>query len=254
MHVKVVTLRYQEGVQGFSEGALREATAGREVLEVREHFFVHGNVPHLAVVLLPGDGATDGGLRARNLNAADPEESIPEVRRPVYRDLKRWRDEHGKADGKPAYAIARNVQFSVLSQDGCPALYGRRGPVRRNNNNGFRLFSTVRPGHAGSHPVEPANVMGTKDRKQGEKNESCALLRHRDIPFILHSNVLLWSERESRARESGRGLPHSKPTSARFESSDPSHPPQQGSPREPVTLFTSFVCLGLHHFTVRNLA
>ena len=38
MYVKVVTLRYQEGVQGFPEGALREATAGREVLEVREHF------------------------------------------------------------------------------------------------------------------------------------------------------------------------------------------------------------------------
>ena len=36
MYVKVVTLRYQEGVQGFPEGALRQATAGREVLEVRE--------------------------------------------------------------------------------------------------------------------------------------------------------------------------------------------------------------------------
>jgi hypothetical protein len=28
MYVKVVMLRYQEGVQGFPEGALREATAG----------------------------------------------------------------------------------------------------------------------------------------------------------------------------------------------------------------------------------
>ncbi len=51
MDVRVITLRYQEGVQGFSEDALRQATAGREVLEVREHFFTHGNVPHLALVL-----------------------------------------------------------------------------------------------------------------------------------------------------------------------------------------------------------
>jgi hypothetical protein len=32
MDVRVITLRYQEGVQGFTEGALRQAIAGREVL------------------------------------------------------------------------------------------------------------------------------------------------------------------------------------------------------------------------------
>lgn len=115
MYVKVVTLRYQEGVQGFPEAALREATAGREVLEVREHFFIHGNVPHLALVLMLGDGASStGGFKRRNPNAPDPEESIPEERRPVYRELKKWRNERAKADGKPAYAIARNVQLAEI--------------------------------------------------------------------------------------------------------------------------------------------
>ncbi len=46
MDVRVVTLRYQESVQGFVEEAVTRATAGREVVEVREHFFVYGNVPH----------------------------------------------------------------------------------------------------------------------------------------------------------------------------------------------------------------
>ncbi|MEI6150169.1 MAG: HRDC domain-containing protein [bacterium] len=115
MDVRVLTLRYQEGQQGFPEGALRQATAGREVLEVREHFFTHGNVPHVALVLLLGDGAgDDGGFRSRNPNAPDPEESIPEDRRPVYRDLKRWRNDRAKTDGKPAYAIARNVQLAEI--------------------------------------------------------------------------------------------------------------------------------------------
>lgn len=35
MYLKVVTLRYEEMLQGFSESALREAAAGGEVLEVR---------------------------------------------------------------------------------------------------------------------------------------------------------------------------------------------------------------------------
>lgn len=115
MDVRVITLRYQEAQQGFPEGALRQATAGRDVLEAREHFFTHGNVPHLALVLLLGDGPSDG-FRPRDPNAPNPEESLPENRRPVYRDLKRWRNERARADGKPAYAIARNTQLAEIVQ------------------------------------------------------------------------------------------------------------------------------------------
>lgn len=114
MYVKVVTLRYEERLQGFPEGALREAAAGREVLEVRDHFFLHGGVPHLALVVLLGGGAGEGGYRPRNPNAPDPEEGIAEERRPLYRELKRWRNERAKADGKPAYAIARNAQLAEI--------------------------------------------------------------------------------------------------------------------------------------------
>jgi len=114
MDVRVITLRYQEGQQGFPEGALRQATAGREVLEAREHFFTHGNVPHLALVLLLGDGPDSEGWKPRDPNAPNPEESVPEDRRPFYRDLKRWRNDRAKADGKPAYAIARNTQLAEI--------------------------------------------------------------------------------------------------------------------------------------------
>jgi len=37
MDVRVITLRYQDALQGFSEEALRKAISGREVLEAREH-------------------------------------------------------------------------------------------------------------------------------------------------------------------------------------------------------------------------
>jgi hypothetical protein len=54
MDIRIITLRYSDGTQGFPEEALQKASAGREVLDAREHFFVHGNVPHMAVVLLLG--------------------------------------------------------------------------------------------------------------------------------------------------------------------------------------------------------
>lgn len=115
MDIRVITLRYQEGTQGFPEAALRQATAGREVLEAREHFFTHGNVPHLALVLMLGDGPSAAeGWRPRDPNAPNPEELVPEDRRAMYRDLKKWRNERAKADGKPAYAIARNIQVAEI--------------------------------------------------------------------------------------------------------------------------------------------
>ena len=114
MDVRVITLRYDEGMQGFPECALRQATAGREVLEAREHFFLHGSVPHLALVLLLGDGPSSEGWKPRDPNAPNPEESVPEGLRPVYRELKRWRNDRAKADGKPAYAVARNAQLAEI--------------------------------------------------------------------------------------------------------------------------------------------
>lgn len=38
MEIRVVTLRYSEGLQGFPEDALRRASAGREVLTVGSGF------------------------------------------------------------------------------------------------------------------------------------------------------------------------------------------------------------------------
>ncbi len=110
MQVRVVTLRYSDGVQGFPEEALRQAASGHEVLEVREHFFLHGNVPHLALVLSLGDGGPEGDGR-RAPPGPDPGEALPENLRALYRDLRRWRNERARADGVPSYAIARNVQL-----------------------------------------------------------------------------------------------------------------------------------------------
>ena len=109
-------MRYQEGLQGFSEEALRTATFGREVLSVDQHFFLHGNVPHITLVLQLAD--TEGGgyqRRDRNGNeAARLEEKIPEALRPAYKSLREWRNSKAKEKGCPAYNIALNVQLAEL--------------------------------------------------------------------------------------------------------------------------------------------
>lgn len=111
MDVRVVTLRYSDGIQGFSEDALLKTSSGREVLDAREHFFVHGNVPHMAVVLLLGDAAVSRGRRPPG---PDPGKELPEDRKALYRTLRTWRNERAKTDGVPSYVIARNVQVAEI--------------------------------------------------------------------------------------------------------------------------------------------
>lgn len=112
MDIRVITLRYSDGAQGFPEEALLKAVAGREVLEAREHFFVHGSVPHMAVVLLLGDAA-GGGARQRP-PGPDPGEALPDDRKGLYRALRTWRNDRAKSDGVPSYVIARNVQIAEI--------------------------------------------------------------------------------------------------------------------------------------------
>lgn len=119
MQVRVITMRYNEGLQGFSEDQLQRATFGKSVLNVSEHFFVHGNVPHLALVLQVGDAPryeNAGSYRPRDPNAPDPMEDMTDAQKSVFLALKTWRNETAKTEGRPAYAIARNTQLAELAK------------------------------------------------------------------------------------------------------------------------------------------
>jgi hypothetical protein len=87
--IRVVTLRFQESVQGFVEEAVTRATAGREVLDIREQFFMYGNVPHLSLLLILGDAREMPRRRA----GPDPGDDLPEERKALYRILCTWRNE-----------------------------------------------------------------------------------------------------------------------------------------------------------------
>ena len=114
MQIRVVTLRYSEGLQGFPEDALRAASAGHEVLEVREHFFLLGGVPHLALVLSLAEGGGANGPRTPGRPEDDPALTLPEALRSLYQSLRQWRNDTAKQAGIPSYAILRNSQLAEI--------------------------------------------------------------------------------------------------------------------------------------------
>jgi len=115
MRVRIITLQYSEALGGFPEEALQATLAGKEVLEVRDHFFVHGGKPHLALVCTVGDEPVTFPPQsgAKNLRE-DPAKDLPEHLLPLYRDLRTWRNDKAKAEGIPSYLIFRNLQLAEI--------------------------------------------------------------------------------------------------------------------------------------------
>lgn len=114
MRVRVITLAYSEGLNGFPEEPLRQATFGQEILEVRDHFFVHGGKPHLVLVILLGEGSTAAKGQRTEPQAEDPGKSLPEELRPLYRALRQWRNDRARSEGIPSYLVLRNAQLAEI--------------------------------------------------------------------------------------------------------------------------------------------
>lgn len=114
MDVRIVTLKYSEGLCGFPEEDLKRAITGREVLDIREHFFEYGRIPHMAMVVLLGDKLSKEVTV--KTHEEDPELSVPERLRGLYREIRHWRNEKARQEGIPSYMVLRNAQIAEICQ------------------------------------------------------------------------------------------------------------------------------------------
>ncbi|MFT5200461.1 MAG: superfamily II DNA helicase RecQ [Planctomycetota bacterium] len=112
--IKIITLRYDEGLQGFAAEIIEKALAGRSVLEVRDHFFVHAGQPHLCLVCTTDDGDAKGSPKSRR---DDPGDELAPHHQVLYRDLRTWRNERAKKEGIPSYLILRNRQLAEICEN-----------------------------------------------------------------------------------------------------------------------------------------
>jgi len=116
-----LTLRYDPGSSAFDDAPLVEFTKSREILSVREHFFVQGELPHLLLCIswrMPPAGA------ARTPTAKEDWKGLlttPEMEERFDR-LRKWRNETAKKEGKSAYAILTNRMAAEVAVVPSPTL------------------------------------------------------------------------------------------------------------------------------------
>jgi len=129
-----LTLRFDPSSSRFEDAPLDEFAKSREILSVREHFFVHGEVPHLLLCIswrMPTAGSARPPKPHEDwkalLRTAEQQERFDRLRR--------WRNETAKSEGKPAYAILTNRMAAEIAVLSSPTLAGLRdvpnlGPAR----------------------------------------------------------------------------------------------------------------------------
>jgi ATP-dependent DNA helicase RecQ len=113
MTPKIITLSYDPALDGFSDEALRRALAECDVLSMREYFYEVGGLPRLTLVLetQPRNAGVRPGNRPRG---PDQLERLPDDRKKLYLDMKRWRNETADKEGMPPFTILRNELLAEI--------------------------------------------------------------------------------------------------------------------------------------------
>ncbi len=133
MKVAVITLSFDAERGAFDTEALEKWHAGKEVIEARDHFFVHEGTPRWALMLSyreldsdPGEPPRDAQGRRRRrdwrLEVAEPDKAL-------FDALREWRNERAVRDGMPAYVVLTNRELAEICQRR-PATRGELREVR----------------------------------------------------------------------------------------------------------------------------
>jgi superfamily II DNA helicase RecQ len=122
--VKVFTLLWDDEQGGFDDSALTEFLEVRDVLDLKEQFFLHGNQPVWALMLTYRDqpeqrwpqqrGQERAGRAGRPLKSNPPD--LEPQARPIYEALRRWRNDLAAQQGKPPYVLLDNKQLAEIAR------------------------------------------------------------------------------------------------------------------------------------------
>lgn len=127
MLARVFTLKFSPVLGGFDDGGLRDFMKDKEVLSVRDHFFVKDEVPYLAVLvtynlLRPEADAPVTGRRGERERNEEWRGILEEQDWPVFNALRDWRNKQAREEGLPPYILCTNRQLAEVAHRRPPSL------------------------------------------------------------------------------------------------------------------------------------
>ncbi len=149
MHLRIFTLRFSPSTERFDDSDVVGFLADKEVLSIRDHFFVTDDVPYLTLVVryrIAAPPALAVSDKAKSQRDDSWREKLVEADWPLFNAgccKVRWI----WADRKTGAArVSRGGSWNS-DADNCRSAYRNNwnDPADRNNNLGFRLASTSYP-------------------------------------------------------------------------------------------------------------
>ena len=117
MKVRILTLGFDPELGRFDDQSVREFLADKELVKLREHFFVHRGRPHLTLVLTYRAGNGSPPPRAAAVSHTRREtwrELLKPADMALFNTLREWRSQKAKADGVPPYVICTNRELAAV--------------------------------------------------------------------------------------------------------------------------------------------
>lgn len=117
---RVLTLSFDEDLERFDDTAMQVFLADKELVALKDHFFVYDGRPYMSVVLTYRSSVRSAA--SNNATQADTKRAQRETWRellepgdlPVFNTLREWRGERAKAEGVPRYVICTNRQLAEV--------------------------------------------------------------------------------------------------------------------------------------------
>jgi superfamily II DNA helicase RecQ len=117
MQVRIFTLRFNPVTESFDDSVVAGFLADKDVLSIRDHFFVKDDTPYLTLVVRYRAAALPASA-----DAAKPEqkrdeswrEALTETDWPLFNTLRNWRSERAKREGVPPYVICNNRHLAEI--------------------------------------------------------------------------------------------------------------------------------------------
>lgn len=125
--LKVFSLRFQNGLEGFDNGIVDRFCKETTVSEINTSFVVHENMPYCFVsVVYEEKSNLPKFMSPEKIEKEDVTAGMSEAERVLYERLRQWRKEAAEEQGAPAYLICTNVQLKEIVSRRCRSIEAMR--------------------------------------------------------------------------------------------------------------------------------
>lgn len=125
MLIKILSLSFDSAKEKFSDDILRDFIKDKEIISIRDYFFVRNEVPYLTLLIkyfpirqeiIFESQQKNNTQNSRTNNSKEEawKEILVEADMGLFNLLRDWRSERSKKEGVPPYVLFTNVQLAQI--------------------------------------------------------------------------------------------------------------------------------------------